>query len=310
MCSCTSCGGRAPSPGSSTRRVWAGRGAGLQLLRRQPREIKRLRDDTAGAALDVGDHDFVPMVQPHFRKWIPVHGRTFLYWFGARPIVCVGDVNVVKQVLPNYSGMYPKNIRNPHIARLLSKGMVLADWKRHRKVVHPAFNKRSRRSTSSVFMVAVMANSAEKIRLVGNQNVMVSTRAAQFRPVSSPSHPRTPSETPPATPPPPPAMANFELDPEFFLPPGHNIIDGGPDRLPRTYTTHVFPITRRHERFVITDVHPAPPADNVIQWFLLLMLLMPEVGDSRLLPLMEEDGNLKRPRKHLLPILFRIKNLW
>ncbi|KAE8774862.1 hypothetical protein D1007_52700 [Hordeum vulgare] len=60
-------------------------------------------------------------------------------------------------------------------------------------------------------------------------------------------------------------MVNFELDPEFFLPPGHNIIDGGPDRLPRTYTTPAVPITRRHERFVIADVHPAPPADNVIQ---------------------------------------------
>ncbi|KAE8814991.1 hypothetical protein D1007_07705 [Hordeum vulgare] len=60
-------------------------------------------------------------------------------------------------------------------------------------------------------------------------------------------------------------MANFELDPEFFLPPGHNIIDGGPDRLPRTYTTPAVPITRRHERFVIADVHPAPPAEDVIQ---------------------------------------------
>ncbi|KAE8769528.1 hypothetical protein D1007_58877 [Hordeum vulgare] len=60
-------------------------------------------------------------------------------------------------------------------------------------------------------------------------------------------------------------MANFELDPEFFLPPGHNIIDGGPDRLPRTYTTPAVPIIRRHERFVIADVHPAPPAEDVIQ---------------------------------------------
>uniref|UniRef100_A0A8I6WCY0 DUF7597 domain-containing protein n=1 Tax=Hordeum vulgare subsp. vulgare TaxID=112509 RepID=A0A8I6WCY0_HORVV len=60
-------------------------------------------------------------------------------------------------------------------------------------------------------------------------------------------------------------MANFELDPEFFLPTGHNIIDGGPDRLPRNYTTPAVPITRRHESFVIADVHPTPPGDNVIQ---------------------------------------------
>ncbi|KAE8775456.1 hypothetical protein D1007_52013 [Hordeum vulgare] len=60
-------------------------------------------------------------------------------------------------------------------------------------------------------------------------------------------------------------MANYEVDPEFFLPTGHNIIDRGLDRLPRTYTTPSVPITRRHERFVIADVHPTPPANNLVQ---------------------------------------------
>ncbi|KAE8791221.1 hypothetical protein D1007_34350 [Hordeum vulgare] len=130
---------------------------------------------------------------------------------------------------------------------------------------------------------------------------------AQFRTVSSPSHPRTPSETPP-TMPPPPTMANFELDPEFFLPPGHNIIDGGPGRVPRTYTTPTVPITTRHERFVIADVHPTPPADNLVQWYLLLLTTV--VGDSRQQLLMEEDGSVRRPQKDLLLILFRTRNPW
>ncbi|KAM0903963.1 hypothetical protein ACQ4PT_018352 [Festuca glaucescens] len=119
-------------------------GPGYKFFAGNLAEIKQLRADTAGDALDVGSHDFVPMVQPHFRKWIPIHGRTFLYWFGARPTVCIADVNVVKQVLFDRNGLYPKNIgSNPHIARLLGKGLVLTDgddWKRHRKVVHPAFN--------------------------------------------------------------------------------------------------------------------------------------------------------------------------
>jgi cytochrome P450 family 709 len=57
--------------------------------------------------------------------------------------VCVADVNVVRQVLSDRTGLYPKNLMNPHITRLLGKGLVLTDgddWKRHRKVVHPAFN--------------------------------------------------------------------------------------------------------------------------------------------------------------------------
>ncbi|TVU37670.1 hypothetical protein EJB05_10998 [Eragrostis curvula] len=106
-------------------------------------EIKRLRAENAGVTLDVADHDFIPMVQPHFRKWIQLYGRTFVYWTGARPNVCLADVNAVKQVLSDRTGLYPKNLINPHIGRLLGKGLVLTDgdeWKRHRKVVHPAFN--------------------------------------------------------------------------------------------------------------------------------------------------------------------------
>ena len=47
-------------------------GPGYRFLAGNLAEIKRLRADTAGAALDVGNHDFVPMVQPHFHKHFPV----------------------------------------------------------------------------------------------------------------------------------------------------------------------------------------------------------------------------------------------
>uniref|UniRef100_A0A0D3GQ44 Cytochrome P450 n=1 Tax=Oryza barthii TaxID=65489 RepID=A0A0D3GQ44_9ORYZ len=69
--------------------------------------------------------------------------RTFLYWFGAQPNICLADVSMVRQILSNRTGIYPKNLTNPHFVRLLGKGLVLTDgdeWKRHRKVVHPAFN--------------------------------------------------------------------------------------------------------------------------------------------------------------------------
>nr|CAB3458723.1 unnamed protein product [Digitaria exilis] len=118
-------------------------GPGYRFFSGNLGDIKRLRGEGAVVTLDVGDHDFIPMVQPHFRKWISLYGRTFVYWTGARPNVCVADVNVVKQVLFDRTGLYPKNLMNPHISRLLGKGLVLTDgddWKRHRKVVHPAFS--------------------------------------------------------------------------------------------------------------------------------------------------------------------------
>ncbi|CAN6199955.1 unnamed protein product [Urochloa humidicola] len=119
------------------------RGPGYRFFSGNLGEIKRLRAEAAGVTLGVGDHDFVPLVQPHHRKWISLYGRTFLYWNGATPNVCVADANVVKQVLFDRTGLYPKNLMNPHLTRLLGKGLVLTDgddWKRHRKVVHPAFN--------------------------------------------------------------------------------------------------------------------------------------------------------------------------
>uniref|UniRef100_A0A0E0EEX4 Cytochrome P450 n=1 Tax=Oryza meridionalis TaxID=40149 RepID=A0A0E0EEX4_9ORYZ len=118
-------------------------GPGYRFFSGNLGEIKRLRGEGAGVVLDVSSHDFVPIVQPHFRKWIPLYGKTFMYWFGARPTICLADVSMVRQVLSDRTGMYPKNVSNPYFARLLGKGLVLTDgneWKRHRKVVHPAFN--------------------------------------------------------------------------------------------------------------------------------------------------------------------------
>ena len=59
------------------------------------------------------------------------------------PSVCVADVDLVKQVLAERTGLFPKNYLNANLEVLLGKGLVLVngeDWKRHRKVVHPAFN--------------------------------------------------------------------------------------------------------------------------------------------------------------------------
>ncbi|KAF7046273.1 LOW QUALITY PROTEIN: hypothetical protein CFC21_055308 [Triticum aestivum] len=118
-------------------------GPGYKFLAGNLGEIKKLRAASADAVLAVGSHDLVPIVQPHLHKWIPLHGRTFLYWFGVRPTLCVADVNMVQQVLSDRNGLYPKNTVIPHIARLLGNGLVLTngnEWKRHRKVVHPAFD--------------------------------------------------------------------------------------------------------------------------------------------------------------------------
>ncbi|XP_066314311.1 cytochrome P450 709B2-like [Miscanthus floridulus] len=106
-------------------------------------EIKRMKAAGSKIILDVGSHDFIPIVQPQYRKWVADYGKTFLYWFGAVPTICVAEVDLVKQVLAERTGLFPKDYLNANMEALLGKGLVLTngeEWKRHRKVVHPAFN--------------------------------------------------------------------------------------------------------------------------------------------------------------------------
>ena len=53
-------------------------------------------------------------------------------------------------------------------------------------------------------------------------------------------------------------MANYELDPQRFVPVGHHIIDGGVCRLPRTFFMPAARPTRRHEDYMVAEVMPAP----------------------------------------------------
>ena len=68
-------------------------------------------------------------------------------------------------------------------------------------------------------------------------------------------------------------MDNFPLDPLLYVPAGHHIVDGGDARLPRTYVTPHTPLVRRHEEFMLAEVMPIPPPDQigvareeVVQW--------------------------------------------
>jgi hypothetical protein len=38
-------------------------------------DVRRFRAEGAGLTLDVSDHDFTPIAQPQFRKWIPLYGN-------------------------------------------------------------------------------------------------------------------------------------------------------------------------------------------------------------------------------------------
>ena len=58
-------------------------------------------------------------------------------------------------------------------------------------------------------------------------------------------------------------MANFELDPLPYVPPGFEIIDGGPLHLLRTFFAPAVAPDRRHEEYVIGIVEPTPLPEEI-----------------------------------------------
>jgi PHYB activation tagged suppressor 1 len=70
-------------------------------------------------------------------------GRTFLYWIGPIPAIFSIDLELIKEVLTDRTGLFAKDFMIPILKVLLGNGLILAngdDWRRHRKVVLPAFN--------------------------------------------------------------------------------------------------------------------------------------------------------------------------
>uniref|UniRef100_A0A0D9V0N8 Cytochrome P450 n=1 Tax=Leersia perrieri TaxID=77586 RepID=A0A0D9V0N8_9ORYZ len=142
-------------------------------------EIKHMKAAVDEITLDAHSHDFIPVVLPQHNKWAIDYGKTFLYWLGAIPAISLGKVDLVKQVLLERTGLFPKNYMNANLEALLGKGLILSngqDWERHRKVVHPAFN-REKLEAMSVVMAECVESMAQRwqslIDEAGNNQVEI-----------------------------------------------------------------------------------------------------------------------------------------
>ncbi|WVZ82188.1 hypothetical protein U9M48_029477 [Paspalum notatum var. saurae] len=118
------------------------RGPAYRFFVGNNRETEAMRAATSGATLDLSSHDFIPRVMPHYRAWVSLYGKVFLWWSGSTPALFVGNYDMVKRILSDRSGQYPKPDPGPALVALLGMGLVFTegeDWARHRRVVHPAF---------------------------------------------------------------------------------------------------------------------------------------------------------------------------
>ncbi|KAG0494760.1 hypothetical protein HPP92_005754 [Vanilla planifolia] len=113
-------------------------------------------------------HNVFPRVQPHFSSWFKTYGkpivfnlfrpdlvllsdswvcnlgqgRNVLIWQGSTPRLVVGETELVKEILNDRKGVFPKGVTPEIHKKLLGDGLAMTKgkkWARHRKLANHSF---------------------------------------------------------------------------------------------------------------------------------------------------------------------------
>ncbi|XP_050233264.1 cytochrome P450 734A1-like [Mercurialis annua] len=118
-------------------------GPAYRLIFGNTAEMRRLQAEGNSKPTSLFNHDVVDRILPFYYKWSSVYGKTFVYWFGCRPMLAVFDPDLVKNVLMNSGGSFHMVDRNPQAKLLFGEGIVGLEgdkWAFHRKYINQAFN--------------------------------------------------------------------------------------------------------------------------------------------------------------------------
>ncbi|XP_061354047.1 cytochrome P450 709B2-like isoform X2 [Gastrolobium bilobum] len=106
-------------------------------------EIKTMMKDAREKVMDSHSPEITKRVLPHYQKWSSLYGETFLYWHGTKPVICIPDPELAKEILSNKFGFYAKPKTRPSIVTMIGNGLVLVnglEWVKHRRILNPAFS--------------------------------------------------------------------------------------------------------------------------------------------------------------------------
>ncbi|KAK9149116.1 hypothetical protein Scep_007873 [Stephania cephalantha] len=104
-------------------------------------------------------HDILPITQPHMHSWLNKYGRMFLYWYGTRAQLVITEPELIKEILNNKDGTYPKFQIEGYFKKLLGDGLVTVEgkkWITQRKIANHSFHADSLKG-----MVKAMTESVE-----------------------------------------------------------------------------------------------------------------------------------------------------
>ncbi|KAJ8760493.1 hypothetical protein K2173_015160 [Erythroxylum novogranatense] len=118
------------------------KGPSYKILHGNIKEIHVMRNKMLSSPMELS-HQIYPRILPHVYLWTKLHGKNYVSWKGSKPELVVTEPELVREILNNKDGKYPK----PHVQSFLKKifgdGIIVTKgekWFKLRKLANHAFH--------------------------------------------------------------------------------------------------------------------------------------------------------------------------
>ncbi|XVE91671.1 hypothetical protein REPUB_Repub01dG0030700 [Reevesia pubescens] len=135
------------------------KGPPYRFLHGSTKEIMNMRNEVMMSPMESSSHHVFPKAQPHIYSWMRLYGKNFIYWLGPHAHLVVTEPELVKEILNNKDGAYPRGELQGFWKKLLGDGLISSTgekWVKRRKLANYAF-----RAESLKGMIPAMIESAE-----------------------------------------------------------------------------------------------------------------------------------------------------
>ncbi|XP_038713596.1 cytochrome P450 CYP749A22-like [Tripterygium wilfordii] len=122
------------------------KGPPYRFLHGNTKAIHRMKQESLARPMKLLSHDIFSYTQPHLHSWFKKYGVNFLVWFGPQASLVVSEPEMIKEILKNKDGDYPKIDVNPYLKKLLGNGVASSNgekWVKMRKLVSHPFHAES-----------------------------------------------------------------------------------------------------------------------------------------------------------------------